>query len=69
MCVSLHYWRLTVGEKPWKLILLMSQYLPHQMSLAFRDDDDVTMKQVLLVNRKLHYNNERPSPHLYLELF
>lgn len=57
MCVPLHYWRLTVGEKPAKLICLMSQWQPHRMSLAFKDDD-FTVKQVLLVKRQLHYSRE-----------
>ncbi len=51
-----------MGEKPGKLIFLMSQWQPHQMSLAL-EDDDVTMKQVLLVKGRLIIaKTQTPSP-------
>lgn len=63
---------LMVGEKPGKLIALTSQKQPQQMSLAFQDDD-VTVEQVLMVERQLNYIRHPitppPPPHLYLYLF
>lgn len=52
-----------VGEKPGKLIALTSQMQPHQMSLAFQDDD-VTVEQVLMVERQPNYGRHPTDPPL-----